>query len=155
MQWVTRKGVKMDRSACAWLVLRHLDPQAELLFMDEGPMQEAIAAGARAFHNVTFVRGQARARSSFEDLLAEHNLADDPALACMAEFVHNAEIGAEKGGADDALRAIIKGVDALVHSDREMVARTLPIYDALYASCQRKVAGTDRWASLDPGWRQD
>ena len=50
------------------------DPQAELLFMDEGPMQDAIAQGARAFHNVTFVRGQARARSSFEDLLAENQL---------------------------------------------------------------------------------
>ena len=155
MQWVTRKGVKFDRSACAWLVLRHLDPQATFLYLDAEPMQAAIAAGARPFHNVTFT-GQARSQSSFEDLLDESGLGEsNPALKLVGGFVHEAEIGAEKGGADNPLRAIAKGVDALVHSDAEMIERMLPIFDALYAECRRKVAGQNRWASLEPGWRND
>jgi hypothetical protein len=85
MQWVTRKGVKLDRSACAWLVLRHLDPQAEFLYLEAEPMQEAIAAGAKPFHNVTYAGPGSRTRSSFEDLLAENGLAQsDPALALAA-----------------------------------------------------------------------
>lgn len=150
---MTRKGVKFDRSACAWLVLRHLDPQATFLYLDAEPMQAAIAGGARPFHNVTFT-GQARAQSSFEDLLAESGLIDsDPAL--VGGFVHEAEIGAEKGGPDNPLQAIAKGVDALVHSDSEMIERMLPIFDALYAECRRKIAGQHRWASLEPGRRHD
>jgi hypothetical protein len=155
MQWVTRKGVKLDRSACAWLVLRHLDPQAEFLYLEAEPMQAAIAAGARPFHNVTYAGPGSRTRSSFEDLLAENGLAQsDPALAEMATFIHAAEIGGEAGGTDDALRAITKGVNAQVHSDQEMVEQMLPIFDALYTYCRRKVAGQTRWAGLEPGWGQ-
>jgi hypothetical protein len=154
MRWVTRKGVKFDRSACAWLVLRHIDPDARIEYMDADDMDRAIEEGARYFHNVTFAGpGQPRARTSFEDLLIEYDLAD-PALSCMRDFIHAGEIGGEIHGGDDALRAIVKGVNALVSSDQEMVDRMLPIYDALYAYCKRKVAGKDRWASLEPGWGQ-
>ena len=155
MQWVTRKGVKFDRSACAWLVLRHIDPDARIEYMDAADMERAIQDGARYFHNVTFAGAGSRTRSSFEDLLIEYHLGEkDTALSCMRDFIHAGEIGGETHGADDPLRAIVKGVNALVSSDQEMVDRMLPIYDALYAYCQRKVAGKDRWASLEPGWGQ-
>lgn len=156
MRWVTRKGVKFDRSACAWLILRHIDPQAEFAYLDAGEMDAAIAAGAQPFHNITFAGpGSPRAQSSFEDLLQAHGLdTRDPALALLAGFVHRGEIGGEATGADDPLRAIAKGMNALVHSDAEMVEWMLPVYDALYAYCQRQAVGTTRWAGLEPGWGQ-
>lgn len=155
MRWVTRKGVKFDRSACAWLVLRHIDPEATMEYMEAEEMQKAIEGGARPFHNITFAGPGSRTRSSFEDLLIEYNLAEgNPALQCMRDFVHAGEIGGEAQGSDDPLRAIVKGVNALVSSDQEMVDRMLPVYDALYAYCRRKVEGKNRWASLEPGWGQ-
>ncbi len=152
MRWVTRKGVKFDRSACAWLVLRHIDPQAEIEYMDAPEMDRAIAAGSRPFHNINYAGPGSRTRSSFEDLLIEYKLQGDPALTCMRDFVHAGEISSEATGEDDALRALIKGVNALVKSDAEMVERSLPIFDALYAYCKRKAAGNSKWAGLEPGW---
>jgi hypothetical protein len=153
MKWVTRKGVKFDRSACAWLILRKLDPQAEFGFLEAEEMPGAIAAGAKPFHDVTYKGPGSRERTSFEELvlqyLPQHN---DPALDLMRDFIHRAEIEGEASGIDDPLRAIAKGVNALVKSDQEMIDRMLPIYDALYAYCQRRAAGRNLWASLEPDW---
>jgi hypothetical protein len=35
MRWATRAGVHIDRAACAWLIRRHLDPDATFLFVDD------------------------------------------------------------------------------------------------------------------------
>src|SRR5437868_12130051 len=51
MRWVTRKGVRFDRTACAWFIKRFLDPEAEFDFLTEEEMPAAIEAGAQAFHN--------------------------------------------------------------------------------------------------------
>ena len=32
--WVTRRGVKIDRVACAWLIRRFIDPKATFRFVD-------------------------------------------------------------------------------------------------------------------------
>src|SRR5947208_1777389 len=34
MKWVTRRGVRLDRTACAWLIKRHIDPHAEIVYVD-------------------------------------------------------------------------------------------------------------------------
>lgn len=36
MKWATRAGVHVDRVACAWLIRRHIDPQAEFHFVANG-----------------------------------------------------------------------------------------------------------------------
>jgi hypothetical protein len=33
VRWATRRGVHIDRAACAWLILRFLDPSAEFVFI--------------------------------------------------------------------------------------------------------------------------
>jgi hypothetical protein len=33
VRWATRKGVHIDRAACAWLIRRHVDPAAEFVFV--------------------------------------------------------------------------------------------------------------------------
>ncbi len=153
MKWVTRKGVKFDRAACAWLILRQFDPQAEFDYLEADEMAAAVAAGARPFHDVTYKGPGSRERSSFEELLDQY-LAEQvsPALSLLRDFIHNGEIKAEASGVDDPLRAIAKGVNALVKSDQEMIEKMLPVFDALYAYCVRRAAGNDRWASLEPGW---
>src|SRR5918912_1379700 len=35
MRWATRAGVHIDRAACAWLIRRLVDPQAQFVFVDD------------------------------------------------------------------------------------------------------------------------
>jgi hypothetical protein len=35
MKWATRAGIHIDRAACAWLIRRHVDPDAEFVFVTD------------------------------------------------------------------------------------------------------------------------
>ena len=154
MKFVTRKGVRVDRSACAWLILRHIDPHAEIVYADADMLPGEIEAGALPFHNTVSEDPDARERTSFQELMAEYRLDEnDPALTLMGDIVRGAETK-EPGSIKDAegLRAIAKGMNALSSSDQEMVERMLPIFDALYAYCVRRPQGQRDWANADESW---
>lgn len=36
MRWATRSGCHIDRAACAWLIRRFVDPDAEFVFVADG-----------------------------------------------------------------------------------------------------------------------
>jgi len=152
VKWVTRSRVRLDRTACAWLILRHIDPQAEIAYVEAGAVADAIAAGALPFHNTTGEGAESDERTSFDLLLTEYKLDQkNPALVLLREIIHGAEM--KDPGAmseSEGLRAIAKGTNALVQSDEEMVARMLPVFDALYAYCARRLAGRRGWANQDP-----
>ena len=46
MRWATRRNCHVDRAACAWLIRRFLDPEAEFVFVDD---QDEVPADATAF----------------------------------------------------------------------------------------------------------
>lgn len=152
MKWVTRSRIRLDRSACAWLILRHIDPGAEIRFVEADGMDAAIAEGALPFHATVAEEPDPGERTSFDMLLTEYKLDQkDAALVLMSEIVHGAEMK-EPGALAEAegLRAIAKGMNALVGTDPEMVARMLPVFDALEAYCRRRAAGQRGWANADP-----
>src|SRR6478672_9390184 len=128
MKWVTRRGVRLDRAACAWLIKQHIDPRAEIVYVDAGEVAPMVEAGALPFHNTVSDDPHMRERTSFQELLAEYKLDEsDDALALMGEIVRVAETkepGAVEEG--EGLRAIAKGMNSLSHSDGEMVARMAP-----------------------------
>jgi len=35
MRWATRAGIHVDRTACAWLIRRFIDAEAEFVFVHE------------------------------------------------------------------------------------------------------------------------
>lgn len=35
MKWATRANIHIDRAACAWLIRRHIDPDAEFVFITD------------------------------------------------------------------------------------------------------------------------
>ena len=45
MRWTTRRHCHVDRAACAWLIRRFLDPEAEFVFVDD---PEEVPADATA-----------------------------------------------------------------------------------------------------------
>ena len=154
MKWVTRKGAKFDRSACAWLILRFIDPEAEFGFLTADEMPAAIAAGAQAFHNYAYTGSQATLpadRVNLRQLIINQGLDQaDPALLIFADSVKEGErAGWAKTGAENSgLWAIGNGVSSLSGGDDATFVRNmLPIYDALYEYARLRAAGGHGWAS--------
>ena len=152
MKWVTRKRIRLDRSACTWLIRRHIDPQAEIAYLDAEALPAAIAEGALPFHVTVSEDPDAGERTSFDLLLAEYKLdQSDPALALLDDVIHGAELkDPDAPGESEGLRAIAKGMNALSRSDEEMAERMAPIFDALYMYCLRRVTGQRDWANAEP-----
>lgn len=144
MKWVTRRGAKVDRIACAWLVQRYIDPDAEFLYV---PAEEVLDV-ARREEAIPFdvdgaELGHVAGRCSFESILLKYELRD-PALSLVGRIVHGADIPAEIDIEPEAagLRAVAHGF-AILYGERDLqkLEAELPVYDALYAWCQRRVAG--------------
>jgi hypothetical protein len=153
-RFVTRRGVRLDRSACAWLIKRCINPDATILLVEESALAQAIEGGALLFHNTVSEDPGSRERTSFQELIAEYNLHEHrPELVLMGDIVRGAEMK-EPGSIEEGegLRAIAKGMNALSSSDEEMIERMMPVFDALYAYCVRRVQGLRGWANADPDW---
>ena len=142
MKWITRARPKTDRIACPWLITKFIDPDAEILYvpadqvLEEAQRQDAIsfdAPGARYDHR--------DGKCTFEVLIEDHHLDDDPALARLAKIVHAADIAADLGTdpAGPGLLAIGLGGLDVEADDYQLLAKGRFVYDALYAWCQRQV----------------
>jgi hypothetical protein len=144
MKWITRKNANVDRVACPWLIKRFVDAEAEFLYV---PADQVTAVAQREDAIPYDVKnaelGHVDGRCSFESILLKYEL-DDPALKRLAQIVHGADVSADRGICAEAagLYAIAHGF-ALVHGedDHRKIALETPMYDALYAWCQKE-AGT-------------
>ena len=142
MKWVTRKNANVDRVACPWLIRRFVDPEAEFLFV---PAEEVLTVSNREEaipYDVTGVElGHVEGRCSFESILVKYR-SNDPALRLVGRIVHGADIPADIGIQPEAagLRAIAHGFALMLgEQDYEKIRLETPMYDALFAWCQRQV----------------
>ena len=146
MKWITRNNIKVDRVACPWLIRRFIDPEAQFLFVAEDKVLE-IAASQQATpfdmpRNPELKFTHHDGLCTFEVLMREFGL-QDAALARLAKIVHGADIRGEEHAAPEApgLKALAEGLAALGTPDHERIAHGFITYDALYAWCQKQVAG--------------
>ncbi len=137
MRWATRRGCHVDRTACAWLIRRFVDPEAEFFFVGdpvEAPEEAELfdVAGTRLSHH-----GE---DCSFETFLAEYGL-EDPVLAEIAEIVHDADLMDEKYGRPESegLDSIIRGMQLALPDDETLIHHTDALYDGLYTYLRREV----------------
>ena len=130
MIWATRRHVHSDRTACAWLIRRFVDPDAQFVFVDD---PDEVPAGATPFDMRGVELGHRDGGCSFETILARHGL-HEPALERIGQVVHEADIGDERYDAPEApgLDALLRGLALHAAGDDEMLAITHPLYDALY-----------------------
>jgi hypothetical protein len=73
MKWVTRRGIRVNRAATAWLILRFVDPDATLTFVDAGDvaaLQRRESAIGFDAPGATYPHEDAQGRCSFEALYA-------------------------------------------------------------------------------------
>ena len=139
MQWITRERPKIDRIACPWLILRFIEPAAEILYVPaDRVMTVAADSGAVPFDVPGVELGHVGDRCSFDAFLAKYALAD-PALHRLARIVRGADTARpELTPQSPGLLALSLGLSDLFADDHEMLRHGLVLYDALYAWCQRQ-----------------
>lgn len=130
MIWATRRHCHVDRTACAWLVRRYIDPDAEFVFVDD---PDEVPGQATPFDMRGVELGHRDGRCSFESFLLRYQL-DDAALERIGQVVHEADIGDERYDAPEApgLDALIRGLALGARDDDHLLAMTGPAFDALY-----------------------
>jgi len=135
MRWATRAGMHVDRTACAWLIRRFIDPAAEFVFVtDVSDVPDDATpfdiAGERFSHH--------NGACTFEVLLRHYELTD-PALAQLGRIVHEADIEDERYDAPEAagLDAIIRGMGRQL-DDAALLPDSALIYDGLLATMEAR-----------------
>ncbi len=146
MKWVTRERPKIDRIACPWLVLRFIDPQAEILYVPATQvLSVAQATGALPFDVPGVALSHDGPQCSFDAFLAQYHL-DDPALTRLAAIVRGADTSRLDLAPQSAgLYAISLGLSAVYADDQELLRYGLIMYDALYAWCAHRQQETHGW----------
>jgi len=138
MKWITREGVKVDRVACPWLIQRFIDPEAEFLFAPAAEVRDrAEREGATPYDIPDVELGHHGERCSFDAFIEKYGLTD-AALGRLRLIVRGADTSSY-GIAPEAagLAAMAEGFRASGRSDHELLVLEFPVYDALYAYCQR------------------
>jgi hypothetical protein len=129
VKWATRKHCHIDRAACAWLIRRFLDPEAEFVFVDD---PDEVPADATAFDMRGVELSHHAGDCSFETFLRRYEL-DDPVLWDIARIVHEADLDDERYDAPEAIGfdVALRGLSMVVDDER-LLELTGPLFDGLY-----------------------
>jgi len=132
MRWVTWEQVGVDRMACAWLIRRFVDHEAEFVFIPAG--QKPLPEGAEPFDIPGVRLSHHRGHSSFHTMLHRYEL-KDPVLRRIARIVDEADVVQEVAvePAAPGLDLICRGIRATSPDDLTALQRGAIIYEALYA----------------------
>jgi len=134
VRWATRSAVHIDRAACAWLIRRHVDADAEFVFVADSA---GVPTDATPFDMRGVELSHHHGDCSFETILRRYEITD-PVLWRIAEIIHEADLDDERYNAPEApgldvtLRAL-----SMVGTDEETLACTSRIFDGLYEYYRR------------------
>jgi hypothetical protein len=134
MRWATRAGIHIDRAACAWLIGRFVDPDAQFVFVAD-PAE--VPADATPFDMRGVELGHHGDRCSFETFLVRYELTD-PVLARIGEIVHEADLDDGRYDAPEApgLDVVLRGL-SMTGDDEHTLAVAGPMFDGLYEFFRR------------------
>ena len=136
MRWATRAGVHIDRAACAWLIRRFLDPEAEFVFVTD---LADVPPDATAFDIRGAELGHQGGDCSFETILRHRDLSD-PVLWRIAQIVHEADLDDARFDAPEApgLDVVLRGL-SLTGTDEATLAVSGPVFDGLFEFYRRSL----------------
>jgi hypothetical protein len=138
MKWATRAGCHVDRAACAWLLRRFVDPDAEFVFVDD---PADVPADATPFDMRGVDLSHHEGDCSFETILRRYDLAD-PVLWELARLVHEADLADERYDEPGApgLDAICRGLTLVLDDERNLEV-SAAIFDGLYEHRRQLLRG--------------
>ncbi len=131
MKWVTWEQVGVDRMACAWLIERSIDPQAEFEFI---PVGQIPPIESEAFDIPGVKLSHHQGHCTFHMLLVAYKLTD-PVLKRIARIVDEADVVQEVAvePAAAGLDLICRGIRLTSSDDWVALERGAMVYEALYA----------------------
>lgn len=129
--WVTRQGIHADRMACAWLIRRFIDPEANFKFVDYKHYKHR--AREIRFDMVDAEFTHVGDLCSFEVLIDRMNF-KDKALRRISEIIHDIDIKDNKHQRSEApgIEHLIKGLVLTQKRDQDRMERSSQIFDDLY-----------------------
>ena len=129
--WVTRPRPGVDRMASAWLIRRFIDSKARFGFLTD----VKSAGDALPFDMFGAGFGHEGDRCTFETLAARFVIGD-PAVARIAEIVHDLDLKDGKFGAPEAatLGIAIDGLQLSSIDDSVLLDQGMTLFEALYRS---------------------
>jgi len=135
--WVTRKGIYVDRMACAWLIRRFIDHEASFRFVSErGYRPKAGELRFDMFEGEFTHEGD---RCSFESLLRRFEVQDE-ALVEIGKIVHDLDQKESTFGRPETagIQALLDGIVASRTNDEARLERGSALFDDLYEYLRRK-----------------
>lgn len=140
MEWVTRKGAKVDRIACPWLIKKFVDPDAEFLFVPADQVLSVVEkTGAIPFDVKDVELGHHADKCTFDAIIEKYNL-NDKTLLELAKIVRGADTQAKDiTPYSRGLEAMAEGFRLISKDDFENMEKQFAVYDALYTFCKMKI----------------
>jgi uncharacterized membrane protein len=138
--WVTRKGIHIDRIACAWLIRRFIDPEASFKFVQARGYAPAARELRFDMFDAEFTHDGDLC--SFEVMLRDFGL-DDPALRAVGEVVHDVDLKERKFSREETagIEHLVSGL-AWMHADDETrLAHGSALFDTLHGYFARRKGG--------------
>lgn len=137
MKWITWEKVGVDRIACAWLIRKQIDPDAEFVFIRRGADFKALEGipfdipGANLSHK--------RGRCTFTTLLKEYAISDKildqiAAIVDGADSVNDLLPPPESPGLDLICRGLIK----VLRDDLKALEVGGIVFDAIHAQLREQ-----------------
>lgn len=129
--WVTRRGVRVDRIASAWLIKRWLDPDARFKFVaGKGYVPEDRELRFDMFEAEFTHDGD---MCTFE-VLARLAKEDDAALRSVAEIVHDIDLKDGKFGRPETqgIANLLAGITIGLDDDDRRIERGSALFEDLY-----------------------
>jgi hypothetical protein len=129
VKWATRANIHIDRAACAWLIRRFIDSDAEFVFVDD---LDEVPEDATPFDMRGVELSHHGGGCSFETFLHRYELAD-PVLWEIGKIVHEADLADERYDAPEAagLDVLLRGL-SMIRDDEQLLALAEPLFDGLY-----------------------
>jgi hypothetical protein len=137
--WVTRRGVHVDRIACAWLIRRFIDLEARFEFV--APRGYRAKSGEIRFDMYDAEFTHEGDRCTFEVLLDESGL-KDAGLRAVAEVVHDIDLKDAKFGRLEApgVAQVLAGIARRTRDDHERLERGGQLFDDLYGAFPKRAS---------------
>lgn len=133
--WATRARPWVDRLASAWLIQRHIDLQARIVWLATPSDCQADWLGfdfdGAAFSHVD-------TKVTFETLLASFGLDGDPALSRLGELVHCLDVGGLPVADAAGIERLLAGLRIACADDDALQVEASKIFDCLSLTYREK-----------------
>jgi hypothetical protein len=127
--WATRKPLRADRLASAWLVRRFIDPEAKMLWL-EGTGEAPPGAIGFGFEGAHFAPGDALV--AYEEIMRQLQLGANQAIARIGAIVHYLEAGGAPVQEAAGVQTLLEGAVRRAQNDDELLAEAEKTFDLLY-----------------------